>query len=89
MLAHAGEACTPTIGNLPKLFRAHSLAVDQLSLSLRRLIRLLLYDERQLSNSNAKNLIERIKNVLCYGIPYIRRHYKKITIYQRYFSLHQ
>jgi hypothetical protein len=22
----AGEACTPTIGNLPKLFHAHSIA---------------------------------------------------------------
>ena len=25
LLAHAGEACTPTIGNLPKLFHVHSL----------------------------------------------------------------
>ncbi len=29
MLAHAGEACTPTIGNLPKLFHADSLATAQ------------------------------------------------------------
>jgi len=24
LLAHAGEACTPAIGNLPKVFHAHS-----------------------------------------------------------------
>jgi hypothetical protein len=39
--------------------------------------------------ADTQTLIERSKNVLCYGIQYIRRHYKKITIYQRYFSLFQ
>jgi len=29
LLALAGEACTPAISNLPKLFRTHSLAVTE------------------------------------------------------------
>jgi len=29
LLAHAGGACTPAIGNLPKLFRMHSYAIGK------------------------------------------------------------